>query len=372
MKNIYYIYANLPAYRKDFFAELSKVLFAKSVQLEVLHGIPTDKKVIKQDDDNLYNRTSFMSEIIKIGPLKFTKILLLLKHIKKNIPDAIVISYMSTNLTMLRIVLFCIHHKIPYATWRCGYNRPDYSSISSKLRGILINFVEKRATFNITYGSFYKNRLIEKGIPEEKIKIAQNTINVERILAENEGYQKHFSSITKILFVGALIKGKLLKSSIDAIKMLVDDNYTVHFDIVGGGEIIDELRLYTEKLNLENYISIPGPKFDNDVKRYFREADVFLLAGTGGLAINEAMAYGLPIITTNADGTGCDLIDGNGYFLEKFGDAELQYHYLKEFINQPVEEKEEMSERSKHIVSSKATLQNMTERHSEVCFCLLK
>lgn len=372
MKYIYYLYANLPAYRKDFFSELSKKLVAQNIQLEVLHGTPTDRKIVKQDSNTLYNKKSFISKIVKFGPLKFTKISGLLNYIKINKPDAIVVSYMPTNLTMLGVILYCLIKNIPYATWRCGYNRPDYSSVSEKLRRILIDFVEKRATYNITYGSFYKMELIKKGIPKEKIKIAQNTINVEQILAENKSYNKQFSSSTKILFVGALIKGKLLKSSIDAIKMLIDNNYNVHFDIIGGGEIIDDLRLYTEELNLEKHISIPGPIFGDDVKKYFREADVFLLAGTGGLAINEAMAYGLPVITTNADGTGCDLIEENGYLLERFGDAELQFHYLKKFISLSKEKKQEMSEKSKKLISEKASLENMVNKHSEVCFSLLK
>lgn len=371
MKKINYIYANLPAYRKDFFAGLSEELFEQNIQLEVLHGTLIDKKKVKQDHDNLYNKKSFKSDVFKVGSLRFIRILGLFNYLKNNKPDAIVISYMPTNITMLRIILFCISQKIPYATWRCGYNRPDYSSTSAKLRGLLIDFVEKRASLNVTYGTFYKNKLIKKGIPEEKIKIAQNTINVEKILTENEGFQKHFTYPTKILFVGALIKGKLLKSSIDAIKMLIDENYDVHFDIIGGGEIINELKSYTKKLNLEKHISIPGPKYGKDVKKFFRNADVFLLAGTGGLAINEAMAYGLPVISTSADGTGVDFIKGNGYLLEDFGNAELQYKYLKKFINLPVKVKEEMSEKSKIIIKTKASLKSMVKKHSEACLSLL-
>ncbi len=361
----------MPSYRRDFFTGLSKMLKNSGFDLEVLHGMPTDKKIVVQDDSCDYEKRTFLSQVKKIGPLKFTNIKQLFEYVKRKCPDAIVISYMSTNLSMLKVVLYCIIKKIPYATWRCGYNRPDYTSSAAKLRQIIIGFVEKKASLNICYGSYYKNALVDKGIPHEKIIIAQNTINVEKILEENKNHKKIFSVQTKILFVGALIKGKLLKSSIDAVKMLIDEGFDVCFDIVGGGEMLEELKQYSISLNLDGKINMVGPKYGEEVKNFFRNADVFLLAGTGGLAVNQAMAYGLPIISTNADGTVCDLIDGNGYYMDKFGDTEIQYQCLGKFIALSNEEKVRMSEKSKQIIGTKATLENMINKHREACVRLL-
>ncbi len=75
------------------------------------------------------------------------------------------------------------------------------------------------------------------------------------------------------------------------------------------------------------------------------------------------MAYGLPIISTNADGTVCDLINGNGYFMSEFGNSNMQYHFLKKFIELSPEEKCKMSDKSKEIIKSKASLENMITKH---------
>ncbi|MFX7690329.1 glycosyltransferase family 4 protein, partial [Acinetobacter baumannii] len=58
---------------------------------------------------------------------------------------------------------------------------------------------------------------------------------------------------------------------------------------------------------------------------YFDAAEVYLLPGTGGLGINEAMAHSLPIISGFADGSADDLVvDGeNGYRLREGTPAEL-------------------------------------------------
>jgi glycosyltransferase involved in cell wall biosynthesis len=52
---------------------------------------------------------------------------------------------------------------------------------------------------------------------------------------------------------------------------------------------------------------------------YFDGADLLVLPGTGGLALNEAMAHGLPVVSGYADGSADDLVqDGvNGFRLRE-------------------------------------------------------
>jgi glycosyltransferase involved in cell wall biosynthesis len=58
---------------------------------------------------------------------------------------------------------------------------------------------------------------------------------------------------------------------------------------------------------------------------YFDASDIFILPGTGGLAINEAMAHGLPVVSAYADGSADDLVlDGlTGYRLREGSDSEI-------------------------------------------------
>lgn len=369
---IAYIYANLPSYRRDFFTRLNSQLAKENVKLMVMHGTLTDKKVVKQDSGSEYQTYPFQSSKHKTGIISLVTIDGLYGKFKEIHPDAVVISYMSTNVTMLKIVRYCISHQIPYATWRCGYNR-DYSSFASKIRGALINYVEKHANYNITYGTWYRNELLKKGIPEDQIVIAQNTINTDDILKDNADLIRDYKHpVTKVLYVGSLIPAKHLSSSINAVKKLVDKGINVTFDIVGGGEVIDELKTLVMTLELERFVKIHGPKYGDEVKKFFRDSDLFLAAGTGGLAINEAMAYGLPLVTTNADGTICDLIDGNGFFMDNFGDADLQAHFIEKFALLSPKEKAIMAQRSREIIGTKATLTNMVAKHQYVCEKLLK
>ncbi len=52
----------------------------------------------------------------------------------------------------------------------------------------------------------------------------------------------------------------------------------------------------------------PGARHGADLIPFYLAADLFVLPGTGGLAVQEAMAYGLPVIMGRGDGTNDDLV----------------------------------------------------------------
>ena len=79
--------------------------------------------------------------------------------------------------------------------------------------------------------------------------------------------------------------------------------------------------------------------------------------------MNEAMAYALPIISTKGDDTIIDLIDGNGYLLNDFGNVNEIIDAVKTFVSLPEDTKQTMSRRSDMIIKNRASLNNMVEKH---------
>jgi glycosyltransferase involved in cell wall biosynthesis len=71
-------------------------------------------------------------------------------------------------------------------------------------------------------------------------------------------------------------------------------------------------------------VVVAGEVIDG-VGTYFDAADLYALPGTGGLGINQAMAHGLPVVASYADGSADDLVDDgqNGYRLREGTAAEL-------------------------------------------------
>jgi glycosyltransferase involved in cell wall biosynthesis len=105
-----------------------------------------------------------------------------------------------------------------------------------------------------------------------------------------------------ILFVGRLQARKRLDSLLRACAEIKN----VRLVIIGDGPERESL----ETLAQEIYpgAEFIGAKHGVELKPYFEEADLFVLPGTGGLAVQEAMSYGLPVIVAQGDGTQDDLV----------------------------------------------------------------
>ncbi|MCK5924228.1 MAG: glycosyltransferase family 4 protein, partial [Methylococcales bacterium] len=110
-----------------------------------------------------------------------------------------------------------------------------------------------------------------------------------------------------ILFVGALTKQKRLDRLIRAFEKMKEEVPNAILMIVGDGVIRDEIHQMTKEKGIDSRTIFTGSIVEN-VSDYFELSDIFVLPGLGGLAISEAMAHGLPVLCTFADGCEVDLV----------------------------------------------------------------
>jgi glycosyltransferase involved in cell wall biosynthesis len=93
---------------------------------------------------------------------------------------------------------------------------------------------------------------------------------------------------------------------------------------------------------------------------YFKEADLFVLPGTGGLAVQEAMSYGLPVIVAQGDGTQDDLVrKENGWQIPP-DDFETLLSTMKDALRQ-IARLRKMGEASYRIVKEEINIEKMVE-----------
>ena len=96
------------------------------------------------------------------------------------------------------------------------------------------------------------------------------------------------------------------------------------------------------------------------MKPYFVEADLFVLPGTGGLAVQEAMSHGLPVIVAQGDGTQDDLVRaGNGWQIPP-NDFDALLAALRDALSDPARLRA-MGAESYRIVSEEINLEKMVE-----------
>ena len=108
-----------------------------------------------------------------------------------------------------------------------------------------------------------------------------------------------------VLFVGRLQRRKRVEILIKACQMMPEKDQP-RLVIIGDGPASEDLKNLAGAIYPQT--RFPGAIYGNELANYFLSADLFTLPGTGGLAIQEAMSYGLPVIVAKGDGTQDDLV----------------------------------------------------------------
>ena len=101
-----------------------------------------------------------------------------------------------------------------------------------------------------------------------------------------------------------------------------------------------------------------GAKHGAELAPFFQAADLFVLPGTGGLAVQQAMSYGLPVLVAQGDGTQADLVrPANGWQIPPGDDAALAAT-LRAALSEPARLRA-MGAESYRIVSEEINLEKM-------------
>jgi len=162
-----------------------------------------------------------------------------------------------------------------------------------------------------------KKLLIKSGCDEDKITILHSGIDClkfeykERTLKPN--------TPIKLLSTARLIEMKGLRYAIEAVSLLIKKGVNISYNIVGEGELKDELQALISHYNVTSNIKLLGWRDHEEVKKLLDESHIFLApsitAENGekeGIpnAVKEAMAMGLPIVATYHSGIP-ELVENN-------------------------------------------------------------
>ncbi len=148
------------------------------------------------------------------------------------------------------------------------------------------------------------------GLPPERIFTAFNAVT-PRPKAPIPPRPRVFTSAPVVLFVGRLQARKRVDLLLHACSALPPE-LQPRLVIVGDGPSKSELQGLAA--GLFPSAEFTGEQHGVELEQYFQAADLFVLPGTGGLAVQQAMAFGLPVIVAAGDGTQDDLVrPANGW-----------------------------------------------------------
>lgn len=354
---------NLPSpYRIDFFNE-----FGKHCDLTVLyerHSALDRNENWRGDIANNYSE-----KYVDLKPIGTDRSIGygLVNEIKTRSFDRLIISGYASPAVIMAI-LYCRIKNIPYYIESDGgFNKKDKFPKSMIKRFLL----RKAKGYFITCDE-YKKYLLRLGIDERRLhKYPFTSLKEEDIISEpisfiaKQQIRGNLGIAEKkvILAVGQFIQRKGFDVLINAAK---DLPAYVGVYIVGGDPTDEYIALQAElKLNNIHYV---GFKTKEELKKYYQASDIFVLPtreDVWGLVVNEAMANGLPVITTEKCIAGLELICNgeNGFIVE--ADNVLQ---LSSCINEIIDDDERLESMGINSINtvSNFTIEKMAKCHLQL------
>jgi len=199
------------------------------------------------------------------------------------------------------------------------------------------------------------------GFPSERIFTAPNAV-APRPAPETPSRPPNFASSRPIvLFVGRLQQRKRVDLLLRACAAL-PQHIQPQLWIAGDGAARASLEILAGEIYPGALFH--GARYGEDLAALYRQADLFALPGTGGLAVQQAMSFGLPVLVAEADGTQSDLVrPANGWIVPP-ADLDSLTCALAEALSD-VARLRRMGSESHRIIRNEVNLERMVEVFSQ-------
>jgi len=315
---------SLPDYRLSFLNALGR-----ECALTVCYSRPTRLKPVRPDPAGIRDfravelrRTGLPSGLLSWHPALLSLI--------RTLRPAVIIA--EPRLGLLSSWQLALGRKDCQLVWWLSGHEPPESGWRNRLRNLLRIRLYRRADAYIGYSAATAAYLRRLGLPG-RVHIAPNTTDSEGISAAAERWeslpdkQKRRDELRRgadlvLLYVGRMTPAKRLPVLLETLERIRNTPGAprIRLIMVGDGPDQKALRELSRKKGLDEQVVFTGGIYGPErLAPYFKAADLFVLPGKGGLAVSDAVHFGLPVILASADGTEGDLIlqDQNGIILQE-------------------------------------------------------
>ena len=288
------------------------------------------------------------------------------KYLKKGKYDVIVLGGYATFTQMISIVLLRIRG-IPYCLNADGIIATPEKTLKYFVKRFFIQGASRYLSTGKATDDFFANHGAMRG----RIKRYHFTsLNKDDILNNLISREEKSSLKCKIgcetsnmiLSVGSPIHRKGFDVLLESM-----ENLEIEADLfIVGGEPNAECQDIVNKYNLQHIHFLPFVN-GNGLTEYYKAADLFVLPtryDIWGLVINEALAYGLPVITTNMCNAGLELVsEGDNGYIVPSEDADSLSKAISKALT--IDDREKQGRSSLERIKP-YNLENMADEHVKI------
>jgi len=330
MKRVLIIEAQMKQYRLPFYARLHESLRADGMQLRVAYSEPAQEELGKRDNCDLPREYGLKVK----GSWLFGKRMLYQPVLREIHSADLVISDQSNKLVLTHCLLVLSRLGIKrVAFWGHGENKQGNSSFFlERYRKRTLHWV----TWWFAYTAGGAEYLQRQGVTNSRITAVQNSMDTRQIQECLQSFDANARAALRAsleipadapvgIFVGALQKIKSLPFLLEACRRIRDKVNGFHLIVVGGGAEEEQIR---RNVTEHAWVHFTGPRFGEDKARVLGIADLFLLPGAVGLAILDAFAAGLPLMTTSVPMHGPEM-----EYFEEHGNGVMTAHEVDAYAD---------------------------------------
>lgn len=178
----------------------------------------------------------------------------------------------------------------------------------------------------IAMSALGRERLIALGLPADRVHAVPYGVDVPSAMSS-----RVLGEVVRCIAVGRMVTKKAPILLLDAFRRAAERCPQLRLDYVGAGVLYPAASQFVRAFGLEDRVCLHGSQPSDRVKELLLGADVFLQHSvtdpeTGDeeglpVAILEAMAAGLPVVSTRHAGIPEAVVDGESGFLVAEGDS---------------------------------------------------
>jgi len=233
-------------------------------------------------------------------------------------------------------------------------------------------YLMKRVRKSIVLNEPLKERLIKKRIPEEKLEVIPNGVNIEEFKLSEEEIErvkkKYCLEGTVVMFAGTVTPRKGVFELIRAAEIL--NSRDILFLIVGNLNLDKDYARMVMEYARSRGINARFTGFVpyEDLKALYSACDIFVLPSFeegDPIALKEAMASGKPLIGSNVGGITMQIRDGwNGFLVEPGNERQLAERI--KYLVENEEERRKMGRNSRKLAEEEFDWAKITEKYLKV------
>lgn len=259
--------------------------------------------------------------------------------------------------------------------WGCGYEKPARPLVR-RIADALYRELIRSADLVICY-SEHARQYYQRLVPEQRYRVAANSIDEREITQATSSLTPEQVARARarlgeprphtltLLTIGTLQAGKDYDFLIEC---LADPSLRgrVELLVIGDGPLAASLQAQARDAAVHVHW-LGRLEAKRDIAPYAALAHAFVLPGLGGLAINEAFAFGLPVLTSPADGSAYQLIDegANGHIIARHDRAAWigRIRELVELVEHNPAALQAMGEHARRTIRDRINLATYTSQY---------